>query len=245
MPAVLLIFAHPDDESFLAGGTCCRYADAGVRVALVVATRGDAGKTGEPPRCTPAELAGVRAAELARAAALLGLAAVHQLGHRDRELDRVAPEIIREQIVRVIRLERPEVVVSFDPNGANLHPDHVAISRFASDAVAAAADPRWFPASGPAHRVARLAWVPGRKPWLAVRQPNPAECPGVDFAIDVSAWRDRKIAALRAHATQHLGVERNFFSQPDADRLLAMEFFRQAFGPPLDRRPLEDLFEGL
>ena len=69
--------------------------------------------------------------------------------------------------------------------------------------------------------------------------------PGVDFAIDVSRWRDRKAAALRAHATQHRSVERNFFSQPDCDLLLGIEVFRQALGPALPRRPLDDLFDGL
>jgi LmbE family N-acetylglucosaminyl deacetylase len=74
---------------------------------------------------------------------------------------------------------------------------------------------------------------------------DPAVEPGVDFAVDVSAWRDTKAAALRAHRTQHLNVERIFFSRPDVDRLLGTELFRQAWGPPLAGRPAADLFEGL
>jgi N-acetylglucosamine malate deacetylase 2 len=137
------------------------------------------------------------------------------------------------------------VIVSFDPNGGNLHPDHIAISRFATDAVAAASDARWFPGEGRPHDVPRLAWVPGRRPWQLVREPDLAAHPGVDFAIDVGPWRDRKLAALRAHATQHQSVERNFLTQPDQAALLGVEIFRQAFGPSLEARPSGDLFEGL
>jgi N-acetylglucosamine malate deacetylase 2 len=242
---LLLIFAHPDDETILAGGSACKYTAEGVRVVLATATRGESGKPGHPPVCVPADLPEVRERELRRAAEILGIAEVHLLGHRDRELHLAPPEEIRRQLIQLIRAERPQVVVSFDPNGGNLHPDHIAISRFASDAVAAAADPRWHPGSGPPHDAPRLAWVPGRHPWQLVREPEIGSFPGVDFVIDVGAWRDRKLAALRVHATQHQSVERNFLSQADRDQLLGAEIFRQAFGPVLRRRPAADLFEGL
>jgi len=58
-------------------------------------------------------------------------------------------------------------------------------------------------------------------------------------------WSGRKAEALRIHRTQHLNTERVFFSQPDVDKLLALETFRQAFGPPLARRPSQDLFENI
>jgi N-acetylglucosamine malate deacetylase 2 len=242
---LLLIFAHPDDESFLAGGSACKYSSEGVRVVLATATRGESGKPGDPPLCAPEGLAAVREQELRRAGEILGIAAIHLLGYRDRELHLAPPDDIRRQLVELIRAERPQVVVTFDPNGGNLHPDHVAISRFASDAVGAAADARWHPGAGPPHDVARQCWVPGRRPWQLVREPDVAACPGVDFVIDVGTWRDRKLAALRAHATQHRSVERNFLSQPDGDRLLGAEIFRQAAGPALLQRPAGDLFAGL
>jgi LmbE family N-acetylglucosaminyl deacetylase len=242
---LLLIFAHPDDETFLTGGSACKYADAGARVVLVTATRGELGKVGEPPLGTREELPAVREGELRRAAAILGIAEIHLLGYRDRELAAAPPEQIREQLVSLIRRYRPAVVVSFDPNGGNLHPDHIAISRFAADAVSAAADPRWLPSAGVPHSTGRLVWPTGRGPWRLVREPDLAAHPGVDFLIDVSAWRNQKAAALRAHATQHESADRNFFSQPDCGRLLSVEVFRQASGPRPSRRPLDDLFDGL
>lgn len=243
--SLLLIFAHPDDETFLTGGVACRYSSDGTRVVLATATLGESGKAGDPPLCAPEELPAMREAELRRAAAILGIAEIHLLGYHDRDLAAAPPDRVREQLVSIIRNCRPAVVVSFDPNGGNLHPDHVAISRFASDAVVAAADSRYVPAAGPAHAVNRLVWVPGRRPWQLVREPDIDACPGVDFVIDVGAWRERKAEALAAHATQRQSVLRNFDAQPDRDRLLGIEIFRQAFGPALARRPLDDLFDGL
>jgi N-acetylglucosamine malate deacetylase 2 len=242
---LLLIFAHPDDETFLTGGLACKCSSEGTRVVLATATLGESGKAGDPPLCSRDELPRVREAELRRAAAILGIAELHLLGYHDRDLAAAPPDAIRKQLVSLVRHYRPDVVVSFDPNGGNLHPDHVAISRFASDAVVAASDRRFAPDAGPSHTVGRLVWTPGRHPWQLVREPDIAACPGVDFVIDVSAWRERKVAALRAHATQHQSVERNFTSQPDGDRLLGVEVFRQAIGPALGRRPLADLFDGL
>lgn len=242
---LFLSFAHPDDETFLAGGTICRAAAAGITVVLSTATLGEAGKVGDPPVCAPGELAATREAELRRAAAILGVSAINLLGYRDRELASAPPEQIRRQLVGLIRRYRPEVVVTFDPNGANLHPDHIAISRYTADAVAAADDARWFPDAGPRHTVTRVAWVAGRHPWELARDPNRDAVPGVDFAIDVGLWREKKSAALAAHATQHQSVQRNFLAHADVDRLLSLEVFRQGWGPALTRRPLGDLFEGL
>lgn len=242
---LLLIFAHPDDESFLTGGTICRYVAEGVRVVLATATRGEAGKTGAPPVCTSADLPAIREGELRTAAGILGIARLEFLGSRDRELHLADPEDMRRRLVSLVREERPQVVLSFDPNGANLHPDHVAISRFSLDAVTAASDARWYPEAGPAFDVPRLAWVIGRRPWQWLREPGLASRPGVDFVVDVSAWRHRKLAALQAHATQHQSVDRNFLSQPDRDVLLGAEIFRQAFGPAPRQRPSGDLFEGV
>ncbi len=244
MRSLLFSFAHPDDETFLAAGIACLYGEQGVRLALVTATLGQAGKCGDPPVCGRDELPAVRELELRQAAELLGLGAPILLGYEDRHLADAPPMEIREKLVAAIRRHRPQVVVTFDPNGSNAHPDHIAISRFTSDAVAAAADSRWFPAAGQAHRVQRLVWTPPSRPWLFARSANIAAEAGVDFAFDISRWSARKAEALRLHRTQHLNTERVFFNQSDVDKLLSLEAFRQAFGPELRNRPSSDLFEG-
>jgi len=245
MSGLLVSFAHPDDESVLTGGLIAGLRDRGIAVALAVATRGEAGKAGDPPICTADELPHVREVELQQAAAALGLTDVTWLGYRDRELAAAPVDSVRRQLVSLLRARRPAVVVTFDPNGSNLHPDHVAISRFTSDAIAAAADPRWFPEAGPPHQVVRLLWSPPQRPWHLIRSPGFPALPGIDFVVDVSAYSAAKAEALRAHRSQHLSLDRIFFSQPDLDRLLSMELFRQAWGPALPARPGDDVLAGL
>jgi LmbE family N-acetylglucosaminyl deacetylase len=243
---LLFSFAHPDDESFSGTGLACWCAARGVRVVLVCATRGDAGQAGDASVSgAPADLAAAREQELRAAARIAGIEHVHVLGYRDRELANAEPAAVRRQLVERLRHDRPEVVVTFDPNGFNLHPDHVAISRFTMDAVAAAADPRWFPELGAPHRVRRLLWTPPIGPWDAARSKDLAGEAGADFVIDTAAWREQKAAALRAHRTQHKSVDRHFFEQPDVDRILSLEVYRQAFGPAIELRPGADVFAGI
>jgi len=243
--AILFCFAHPDDESFSGAGTAMKYSAAAARIVLVTATLGERGKAGDPAVCTPGDLAACRERELMDAAAIIGFHEVHLLRHRDRELADVPIDTIRRSLVSLIRRLRPSVVITFDPNGFNLHPDHIAISRFTSDAIAVAADPRWLAEAGEAHMVPRLLWTAPISPWDAAAKDRLDDEPGADFVIDVSAWRERRLAALRAHRSQHLSVERYFLSQPDPDRVAAREIWRQAFGPSIDRRPAADIFEGL
>lgn len=244
-PCLLFSFAHPDDESFSGAGTAMRYAAAGARIVLVTATRGERGKAGDPPVCPPEQLAARREQELREAARIIGFHEVHVLDYRDRELADAPPDEIRRSLVALVRRCRPSVVLTFDPNGYNRHPDHVAISRFTSDAVTAAADSRWHPDEGLPHRVPRLLWTPPFAPWNLTDTDRLDERGGADFVLDVAAWRSQRRAALRAHRTQHLSVDRHFFDRPDVDRILGVEIWRQAWGPPLACVPSPDILEGL
>ncbi len=242
---LLFSFAHPDDESFSGAGTAMKYAAAGARIVLVTATLGQRGKCGDPPVCAPEEIEATREQELRAAARIIGFDALYLLGYRDRELAEAAPEEIRRALVEIIRREQPDVVFTFDPNGFNRHPDHIAISRFTSDAVAVAADPRWHPDAGPVHAVTRILWTPPLPPWETAELERIDEMPGADFVVDVSPWRDRRIAALRAHRTQHQSIDRHFFDKPDLDRILATEVWRQGVGPELNERPARRLYAAI
>jgi LmbE family N-acetylglucosaminyl deacetylase len=244
-PALLFSFAHPDDESFAAAGTAMKYGAAGARIVLATATMGDRGKTGNPPLCAPEDLARYRERELSEAAAIIAFDEVHRLHYGDRTLAEAPPADIRRSLVAIIRRTTPKVVFTFDPNGFNLHPDHVAISRFTSDAISAAADGRWYPDAGAPYSVPRLLWIPAVPPWDVPKIEHIEDEPGVDFILDVSPWRERKVAALRAHRTQHLSVDRNILQQPDPDRIVGIEMWRQAWGPPIRQRPAADVLEGL
>ena len=244
-PRILLIFAHPDDESFATAGLVRRHVESGATVALVTATRGDAGRLGDPPLCSREALPTRREAELRQAADILGIAEVHVLDHRDKHLADAPMARIRGELVERIRLHRPHVVVTFDPNGMNGHPDHVAIARFTMDAVSAAADPRWGSETMAPHSVQRLLWTAPIPPWDVTRSPDLRREPGVDFVIDIAPHRSAKAEALRSHRTQHVPVDRSFFSKPDVDRILGVEIFRQAWGPPLRSVPADDVLAGI
>jgi LmbE family N-acetylglucosaminyl deacetylase len=141
----MAVLAHPDDESLGVGGTLAKYAAEGVDVFVLTATRGDSGRyrghrPDDPQHPGPLALAKIREAELRDAASVLGAREVSLLDYQDQHLDRANPRGIVADIVAHLRRIQPEVVVTFGPDGAYGHPDHIAISQFTTAAVVAAAD---------------------------------------------------------------------------------------------------------
>jgi LmbE family N-acetylglucosaminyl deacetylase len=126
----------------------------------------------------------------------------------------------------MLRRLRPDLVFTFDPEGSTQHPDHMAMSRFAMDGIAAAADARWYPELGAAHTVARVLWPCPQRAWELAKVVEPA--PGLDYRIDIRRFRDAKEAALQAHRTQWPGLRKLFHGTPGA---LDWEGFRNAIGP--------------
>jgi LmbE family N-acetylglucosaminyl deacetylase len=140
------VLAHPDDESLGVGGTLAKYASEGADVFLLTATRGDRGRfrgygLDNPQHPGPLALAKIREAELHAAALALGVREVSILDYLDQHLDRANPREAVAAIVAHVRRVQPDVVVTFGPDGAYGHPDHIAISQFATAAIVAAADP--------------------------------------------------------------------------------------------------------
>lgn len=140
-PTLLSVLAHPDDESFGMGGTLAFYAQRGVAVHLICATRGEAGDVDEPYLQGFRSKAERRESELRCAAMKLGLAGVHFLGYRDSGMpgspDNQHPqalfnaplEQVAAQVAHAIRELRPQVVLTFDPIGGYKHPDHIAVHK--------------------------------------------------------------------------------------------------------------------
>jgi len=243
--SILLSFAHPDDESFFTVGVALQAREAGREVILCCATLGQRGSVGQPPLTTVEELPAVRERELRAAAGILGVTRLEILPYEDKKLAAAPPDEIRASLVGLIREHRPEIVITFEPNGGNLHPDHIAISRFTSDAVTAAADARWHPDLGSPHRVPRLLWAGSLMPWDETGRDRLAARPGVDFLIDIGRWSEAKRRALAAHRTQQPSIVRVFFSRPDLDDILRYETFRLGAGVPPETVPAEDIFAGL
>jgi LmbE family N-acetylglucosaminyl deacetylase len=153
---LLCILAHPDDESLGLGGTLARYASEGAQTCLITATRGQRGWPG-PPDAYPggAALGRIREGELRQAAAILGLHETILLDYMDGDLDQADHALVVAQLAAQVRRIRPQVVVTFDPYGYYGHPDHIAISQWATAAIMAAADPAFAPGDAP-HGVDKL-----------------------------------------------------------------------------------------
>jgi LmbE family N-acetylglucosaminyl deacetylase len=141
---LLGVFAHPDDETFCAGGTFARYAKNGTEIMVVSATRGQAGQIRDARVATRRTIAAVREAELRLACERLGVAHVRVLDYHDGALAEAGIRGLVGQVVGLIREFRPEVVVSFGPDGGYGHPDHIAISAAATAACRQAGDPATF-----------------------------------------------------------------------------------------------------
>jgi LmbE family N-acetylglucosaminyl deacetylase len=155
----MAVLAHPDDESMATGGALARYAAEGIETYLVMATRGERGWFGEPGAYPgPEALGRLREAELHAAAEVLGLREVTFLDYVDGDLDRAEPAGAIGKIVAHLRRVRPQVIITFDPNGMYGHPDHIAIAQFATAAMVAAADASYsgYGAELPPHRVSKL-----------------------------------------------------------------------------------------
>jgi LmbE family N-acetylglucosaminyl deacetylase len=132
---LLAVVAHPDDESLGLGGTLARYASEGVQTFLITATRGERGRNGASRDASPVELGALREAELMAAARVLGLSKVHLLDYGDGRLDEEDASEATAGIAALIRGIQPDVVLTFAPDGAYGHPDHIAICQLTTAAV--------------------------------------------------------------------------------------------------------------
>jgi LmbE family N-acetylglucosaminyl deacetylase len=140
MLRLMCVLAHPDDESLGTGGTLAKYAAEGVETYVITATRGERGRFGASgERAAPAIVGAAREAELQAAASVLGIREVTQLGFPDGGLDAVDPVHVQNVIASHLRRVKPQVVITFGPEGAYGHPDHIAISQLTTAAVVRAA----------------------------------------------------------------------------------------------------------
>jgi LmbE family N-acetylglucosaminyl deacetylase len=192
--SALVVAAHPDDIEFSCAGTVARWSHEGSRVTYALLTNGAAGST--DPEMTRERLASLREAEQRAAAKVVGVDRVEFLGHEDGLLEPTLE--LREQIVRLIRRVRPEVVVTTDPTTRYFgeqyinHPDHRAAGEATLAAVIPGSDTRL---AYPELLAEGLEPVKLSGVWLMMNaEPN--------LVVDVTEFMDRKIESLRCHVTQ-------------------------------------------
>src|SRR5258708_25578660 len=159
---LMAVLAHPDAESLGIGGILAKYAAEGIETSLVTATRGERGWFGDEREYPGLEALGqIREAELHGAAEVLGVRSVNFLNYIDGELDQAHPAEVVAKIAGHLRHVRPDVVVTFGPDGSYGHPDHIAISQLTTAAIIEAAKPdSLYYRDLPPHSVAKLYYTP-------------------------------------------------------------------------------------
>jgi LmbE family N-acetylglucosaminyl deacetylase len=243
----MAVFAHPDDEAFGTGGTLSRYAAEGVDVHLVTATRGEAGEIAEPDLATSADLPFVREQELRCACQVYGIHPPRFLDYADGLLPIVHQGQAVGKVVRLIRELKPQVIITFGPDGIYGHYDHIAVHRWTTIAVDLAADADCFPhhvrGSCDPHRVSKVyyrvlpqAYVDGM---AEGDEPTALMMDGVPFymvgrgpdeittVIDVGDYVEQKLEGIQCHTTQ-VGRQ-NRFADAQEDVLSDPGFRREHF----------------
>jgi LmbE family N-acetylglucosaminyl deacetylase len=245
VPGTIVSFhAHPDDEAIIVGGTLARAADAGHRVVLVFATRGEFGEVADGVLAPDEPLGVRREAEARSAAEILGAARVEFLGYRDSGMagtpENAMPgafasadvDEAADRLATILREEDAEVLTAYDERGGYEHPDHIQVHRVGVRAAQLAATPRVYAATVSREHYLELAAERRDELPEGVNVPDPADFElGMPDAlittrIDVTPVLDRKRAAMAAHASQ-IPPESFFLAIPEAafSRAFGLEWF--------------------
>ncbi|MYR44218.1 N-acetyl-1-D-myo-inositol-2-amino-2-deoxy-alpha-D-glucopyranoside deacetylase [Streptomyces sp. SID5910] len=265
---LLLVHAHPDDESINNGATMARYAAEGAHVTLVTCTLGERGEVIPPGlgHLTGAALGGHRRGELAEAMRALGVDDFRLLGGPGRYADSGMMGLADNDdpgclwqadldeaaalLVDVIREVRPQVLVTYDPNGGYGHPDHIQAHRIAMRAVELAAEAGCPVAKVYWNRVPRtvaedafarlhddLPGLPFAKAAGVEDVPGVVddECITTEIRAEGTPYATAKAAAMRAHATQITVAEPYFvLSNELAQPLFTTEYYELVRGERAD-----------
>jgi LmbE family N-acetylglucosaminyl deacetylase len=261
---LMCVVAHPDDESLGMGGTLAKYAAEGVETYVVTATRGERGRSGTPEPLPPDEVGSLRLSELQAAARQLGVKEVSLLGYCDAGLDQAEPNQAIARIAAHLRRVRPHVVLTFGPEGAYGHPDHIAICQFTTAALICAADCNYkLPDGYSAHRVSKLYYMACRgDKWAAYQQAlrklaitvdgversvNPWPDWAISADIETSAFAPQVWRAVCCHQSQMaIYSQLSSLSEEHHRSLWGSQQYYRAFSLVNGGRGVEsDLFEGL
>jgi len=265
---LLVVFAHPDDESMGMGGTLAKYAAEGIETYYVCASRGERGWFGaEEQNPGLSALGQLRTKELGNAARELGMKGLYFLDYVDGEVGQADHAEAIGKIVTHIRRIQPQVIVTFPPDGNYGHPDHIAIGQFASAAIICAADSTYPDFENlPPHRVSKLYYMVDSENFINLIAPFVGD---MTFPVDGKlrgevAWKEWMITtridmadaaachaawrAIQCHQSQlpSLGTLAEMHEDAGVAVLAMQGTFYRAFSLVNGGRKVEtDLFEGL
>jgi LmbE family N-acetylglucosaminyl deacetylase len=204
MASILVVSAHPDDETLFAGGTLAMYAQKGNDVYILETTRGEGGEVGEPPLSTRENLGTFREQEVRQAADALGARDIFFLPFIDpyMEINGIARriddplDVFADAIGDHVRKIQPDLVITHGSDGEYGHPQHIYTHQATRMAL-----------SNGAPKTALLSWSAWYESPERERVMNRND--RADIIVDIRRWLDAKIAAALCHKTQHAMFLRN------------------------------------
>ena len=226
MATILVVSAHPDDETLFCGGTLAMYAQKGHDIFILETTRGDGGEVGEPPLTTREDLAAFREQEVRQAAGILGAHDIFFLPYIDpfMEINGTARRIdaplsdFAAAIATYIHKIDPQLIITHGSNGEYGHPQHIythQATRMALNSVR--------------QGIALMSWSAWHTPNERERILNQDD--QADIINDISLWHDIKVAAALCHKTQHAMFLRNSGAPSVRHMVLKTEAFHIWQGP--------------
>jgi LmbE family N-acetylglucosaminyl deacetylase len=228
---LLAVWAHPDDEAFGPVGTMCLARDNGWETALITATRGEGGQLGQVELAPGQTIGDLREAELHCASQVIGIDQLYIWRYPDGALKEIPIQTLVNDILAVMRDFRPQVVLSFGPDGITGHGDHIAVGSATEQAFE-----RLRAEVGTEVAPQRLYYVTTRPDYTGPRRMGEAAPPKPPTTVlNVSAYEQVKLEALQCHASQRSNWEPLL---NDRDWLTTNRFFR-AFPPFEDNQPIE------
>ncbi|MBW7960564.1 hypothetical protein B6D29_03000 [Microgenomates bacterium UTCPR1] len=237
MKKILVVLAHPDDETFGPGATIAKYANEGVQVDILMATRGEMGENHFDDRKV-VELGKLREEELRRADKILGVHNIEFMGFIDGELRQNLYFDIANKIIKKIKDFKPEIVITFEPGGVSGHLDHIAISFITTYAYLKTNIPKKLYYNCTLQKYREKL---GQN--YFVYQPDGYSEKEVTTKIDVSEFWDLKMKAMGEHRSQLKDVKRlktMFNYLPKVDYYILKDHRLKNL-----KLPEEDLFNGI
>lgn len=235
---ILGIFAHPDDEAIIVGGTVAKAISLGHEVYLVCATRGEASTSYDRDYCTKEQLPEVRSAEFLKACEILGVTEGKLLNYIDGTLVKQKESQGVAALMAEIRRICPDLILTFEPEGISFHADHKTIHRWVMKAVKDA----WFD-----DRDVGIYWATVNQKAGRVREDKLMGTPAKDITsrVTIEPWRTIKRNAVMAHRTQMpLFLRTGLIAEDDLGRNFKHEYFIRVDrkGQP-EVEPGSDLFD--
>lgn len=226
---VLGVWAHPDDETYLSAGLMAGAVASGSRVYCVTATRGEGGSFDEE-RWPSATMGAIREQELLRSFAVLGVTEHEFLGLSDIDMDTPLPESGANRVRELVAEIRPQTVLTFGPDGMTGHVAHMSVSRWATEAFRASAEP----GAKLYYAVYTQDWadefVPELNKYDVFRPGTPPVVPAEDLAIAFELSEELlnlKMKAIREHVSQ-VEPMNDLFGDGFLRRMMHEESFRLA-----------------